>query len=384
MTTYDEFRAEITGEPDTAGASSWAELDLEAVLNGTWTAPRATLMTRTDGACLLYPGHVHTMQGESESGKSFLAQAEAVRVLQAGGTVLYLDFESDQGTVITRMLSLGATPAHLRAGLSYRRPEHRPDDDGPNMLAWQAMLDTPYDLAVLDGITEAFSVWGVDSMDNDAVTRWGRAVPKQIAASTRAAVVCIDHVTKSAEGRGRFAIGAQAKMSYLTGASYSVEVIEPMGKGMRGVLSVRIGKDRPGAVRPVSGPWRKADRTQEAARAVFDSTADGIVQYTLDPPEDGTASGTASNDWKPTGYMERVSRAFEAAPGHQLSKRAVRDLVSGASKHVDAALAHLEQDGHIAKDHPMKPYRLLKSYRENPNEPITSNVLDLAGRDRDS
>lgn len=78
------------------------------------------------------------------------------------------------------------------------------------------MLARPYDLAVIDGVTEAFAVFGVSSVDNDEVTTWGRQVPRKIAQRTGAAVVVVDHVTK---GRGRFAIGAQAKMSYLTGAS---------------------------------------------------------------------------------------------------------------------------------------------------------------------
>ncbi|WP_053004856.1 AAA family ATPase [Kocuria sp. SM24M-10] len=362
--------------------ATWDELDLSAVLDGTWTSPEATLMEREDGACLLYRGMVHAFIGESESGKSLLLQAEAARVLAAGGTVLYLDFESDQGTVVSRMLALGAPAEALRARrLSYRRPEVTPIVNGKETAAWRALLARPFDLAVIDGVTEAFAVFGVSSVDNDEVTAWGRNVPRKIAARTGAAVAVVDHVTKATEGRGRFAIGAQAKMSYLTGASYTVEVKSPLGVDMVGVLSLRVGKDRPGRVRPVSGAYRASDRSQEAARAVIDSTEPGKTSYVLQAPEGhlggAVNSGNHSNGWRPTGYMERVSRALELAPGYELSKTKIRSLVSGGSKHVDAAILHLEQDGHISRHSSNQPYRLLKPYRENGAELVVPGTLTL-------
>ena len=51
----------------------------KAIRNGTYTPERPGLMPRTDGPCLLYPGRVHSLHGESESGKSLVAQAEAAR-----------------------------------------------------------------------------------------------------------------------------------------------------------------------------------------------------------------------------------------------------------------------------------------------------------------
>ena len=83
----------------------------------------------------------------------------------------------------------------------------------------------------------------------------------------------IDHVTKNSDSRGRFAIGAQAKLAGLDGAAYTIEVRKPLGRGMEGALSVRVAKDRPGAVRPNCGAYRASDRTQEAAYVVVDSTA---------------------------------------------------------------------------------------------------------------
>lgn len=323
---------------------TWGRIDLSDVLNGTWSAPEATRMQRTDGNHLLYEGKVHSFQGESESGKSFLAQAESARTLMNGGRVLYLDFESDQGTVVNRMLAMGTPPAAIRDRLDYRRP-----DQNPALLAeldtWREMLSTPTDLAIIDGVTEAFSVFGVNSMDNDEVTTWGRQVPRKIAERTGAAVVVIDHVTKSAEGRGRFAIGAQAKMSYLTGASYSIEVKTPLGVGMRGVLSMRVGKDRPGRVRPISGAYRASDRSQEAAQVVIDSTDPERIHYELQPPIDGSAS--AASGFRPTTLMEKLSEAFEAAT--TMTVREYRAAVTGKNDAKTKAVDVLLAEGYLIK-----------------------------------
>ncbi|MUN61583.1 AAA family ATPase [Kocuria sediminis] len=350
-------------QPEEQERSTWARIDLSSVLDGTFVAPEPELMARTDGHCLLYPGKVHSFQGESESGKSMLAQAEAARAIQDGGHVLYLDFESDQATVVGRLLLMGCAPGQILMQFDYRRPD-APLGDAAAAAEWAELTRTPYMLAVIDGVTEAFSVQGVNSLDNDEVTKWGRAVPRRLAERTGAAVVVVDHVTKNRETAGRFAIGAQAKMSYLTGASYGVEVTEPLGVGMRGVLSIRIGKDRPGRVRPQSGKFRKSDRTQEAAVAVIDSTDPECIEYTLEPPQDGQESdGKGSEGFRPTALMERVSRAFEDA-GRPLTSKAVRAVVIGKAAYVTQATQILEAEGYIRRPSPNAPLVLIRSYRE--------------------
>lgn len=133
---------------------------------------------------------------------------------------------------------------------------------------------------MIDGVTDAMNVLGYTRHGgdvNDQATLFIRSVPKRIAAATGAAVVLVDHVTKSQDGRGRFAIGAQAKMAGLTGAAYTLEVRAPLAPGKDGALVLRVGKDRPGGVRAWCSPkFRSGDRTQEAARVSVDSTGDRI------------------------------------------------------------------------------------------------------------
>lgn len=370
MTEYSELQNALR-DGDEVETSSWRRIDMRAVVSGKWEPIRPELMKRTDGHGLLYRGMVHTFQGESESGKSMLAQAEAARVLQAGGSVLYLDFESDEGTVGRRLLALGADPDTIVERFDYRRPDEDPAfGNALAALDWEAITKTRYALAVIDGVTEAFTVWGVGSMDNDEVTTWGRRVPKALAVKTGAAVVLIDHVTKSKDGRGRFAIGAQAKMSYLTGASYLVEPVSPLIKGQEAVLSIRVGKDRPGGVRPVSADYREGDRTQEAARAVFDSHGDTDIDYRLNPPAAGAST------WEPTGYMEKVSRWMEARQGQPASSSAIEKGVGGKAGRIREAVERLEVHGHLARTGTgRKPWTLIRPYREGSQEAELDNLL---------
>lgn len=268
-----------------APVATWKPLDLAGYLNGTIKPAQARLMARTDGIHLLYPGHVHSVAGESESGKSMLMLAVVVETIAAGGRVLFIDYESDPATVVDRLVKMGADPSELAGHLDYVQPQTDPVN-GPYLeaSAWSAIKATRYELAVLDGVTEALSVSGVASIDNDEVTGWIRRVPRALARSTGAAVVLVDHVTKSAEGRGRFAIGAQSKLSALDGAAFIVEPLAPLGVGMCGRLAVRVGKDRPGRIRGHGGAWRKSDRTQAVAVAVIDSTDPGRIVYALEPP----------------------------------------------------------------------------------------------------
>lgn len=324
--------------------ASWAPMDLTTVLNGTYKAPEPTYMEREDGVCLGYPGLVHALNGESESMKSMLAQAESSRSINEGIDVLYIDCESDQGAVVARLLMLGAKPERIKDNFHYVRPQMHPKGTEQERAAFHGLLQRDYGLAIIDGVTEAFAIFGVKSIDNDEVTAWGRQVPRTIADKTGAAVFLIDHVTKSEDGRGRFAIGAQAKLSYLTGAAYGLEVIEPGGVGMIGRIALRIGKDRPGQVRPNAGAWRKSDRTQEIAVAVFDSTTPGRIQYRLETPRSSDQS--TGTDWQPTTVMADISKTLQDA-GRPLSFRNINTLVRGKRETIERAITELVQLGHV-------------------------------------
>jgi hypothetical protein len=156
-------------------------------------------------------------------------------------------------------------------------------------------------------------------------------------------VVLIDHVTKDAESRGRYALGGQAKMNALDGAAYTVEVAEHLGQGLRGVIVLRIAKDRPGSIRPHCGPFRKLDRTQEAARIIVDSTSGDRIVVTVEQPTTRIdAVGVAK--FRPTRLMERVSRYLADNPEGASKKTIIRD-VTGNLQALRSACDCLVEEG---------------------------------------
>jgi hypothetical protein len=262
-------------------------------------------------------------------------------VLRAGGTAVYVDFESDAHTVIPRLLAMSVPAAAIRERLAYIRPSA----SGWGDPAFVELLTRSRDLAVIDGVTESMALMGVErSTDNDQITKWSRAFPRALATRSGAAVVLVDHVTKSEDGRGRHALGGVAKMNMLDGAAYTIEVREPLGVGMKGSITVRVGKDRPGQVRPHSGAFRARDRTQETAFVVVDSTEEGKIAIRLWPPR-------ADKD-EQSAMMTAISMFMEGwktdlgAP-MPLTFNKISEGVPGRRQDVQTACNRLAAEGYI-------------------------------------
>jgi hypothetical protein len=372
--------------------ASWAPFDFTDILAGTYVPETPTLFPRSDGPSLLYVGKVHSFHGESESGKSFLAQAETARLVQLGEKVLYVDYESDAATIVGRLLEMGCSGEQITTGLTYIRPEASPYHPS-ELEAWRALLRNRYSLAVLDGVTDALGLSGASSKDNDEIVAWMRSVPRIIATYTGAAVVLIDHVTKDDENRGRHAIGGVAKMNRLDGAAYIIEVVKPLGRGLLGEVSMRVGKDRPGEVRPHSGRWRATDRTQESARVVVDSTQPGRVLVIVGPPPSKVGDVTHGDDDSPfrfTGIMEKVSRLLEAS-GEEMGRNDIvrslkKDGVKGREANVLAALNTLVEEGFLTTrdgGNKSKPVTHLRPYRQRQDPESDNYEPPLGGYDPD-
>lgn len=359
MTSGGEVGDEVTAVPDTiaeldedqpiAEPPSWTPVDLTDILAGTYVPEAPSLMARTDGFCLLYLGRCHSFHGESESGKSLVVQAQAADVLASGGAVLYIDYESDAPAVVGRLRELGASVDAIRNRFHYVHPEVSPFSRDAETEAWMALLSNSYTLAVIDGVTDALGTNGVKTNDNDEISSWARRIVRPIARRTGAAVVLIDHVTKDSEHRGRFALGGQAKMGTLDGSAYTVEVKEALGRGMRGVVSLRVAKDRPGGVRGHCGPFRALDRTQEAARVIVDSTDPGRIKVTIEPPSQVIADTSKGPvQFRPTFLMERVSRYLYTVGG-EVSQNKLREGVTGKKSVIDQAVTILVAEGYAGE-----------------------------------
>jgi hypothetical protein len=274
------------GEPTERTATSWRPVDLTAALAGT-ELPRPELCARSDDVKLLYRGRLHWLHGESESCKTWFAVAATVGVLAGGGRVLWIDYEDDDRTVVARLWAAGATDEAIALRLTYLRPDEPLQDrhgrwtNGGLDFA-ELVAGNTYDLAVIDGVTEAMVTEGLELGDNADIAVWLRRLPRRIVAETGAATACIDHVTKNREDRGRYAIGGQHKLAGLDGAAYTFELVRPFARPTgtdpaTGVVVIKVAKDR--------GGWVRA-QAMDGRVAVMNlaSYPDGTITIDLDPP----------------------------------------------------------------------------------------------------
>lgn len=336
-------KPEVAYDPDTGEIieedfhTTWEAIDLEGYFDGLFTLQEATLLKRTDGAGLLYPGKVHSFYGESESGKSWLAQIACAEVVKSYQKVVYIDFESDALDIANRLKILGVTKPEAMAYFRYIRPERRVIPDDPS---WLALLEEgAATLIVIDGVTEALTMWEKATKENDDITAWMREFPRALAKSG-AAVVLVDHITKNAETRGRFAIGGQAKLATIDGAAYLIEPIRNLAPGAQGALTVRVTKDRPGSVRRKAGAWRKSDRTQEAAVIEVDSSK-SVMQYIITVPmlEDEIEE---NKEFKKS---KEIIEFIHNNPG--ATRRIVQEGVTGAKEAIGERISDLLAGGWI-------------------------------------
>jgi AAA domain len=331
-------------EPDQAEqASSWTPVDLGAI--EATEQPPPTLLPRTDDRCLLYEGKVAEVAAPPESCKGWLAVLAATEPLLAGHPIIYVDFESSAGELVERLRAVGVPDERIAAQVSYFGP-HEPLTYA-NRADLDAALAREPALVVIDGVTEALTIHGLDLNDNADVARWLELLPRP-AARSGAAVLMIDHVTKDREARGAYSLGAGHKLAGVA-VAYSLTVIEPFGRGRVGVVKVKVRKDRPGHVRA------HADGDDVGTMRLASDPTTGAVSVVIEPP-------TQERRFRPTVLMERLSAAIEATPG--MGKREVRDAVPGKSAAKDEALrlliaegwVRVDRNGSAQRHHPERPY----------------------------
>jgi hypothetical protein len=365
-TTYlgerDEYQglSGITGDTEEE-LSTWSPVELEPFLDGSHKPLKPTIFERTDGQALLYPGKIHSIYGESESGKSLIAQFICAAEIIQGNKVLYIDFEDSPAEVTKRLQLFGATPQAISEHFTYLHPSQSLKDPH-NREALARVLKTVWTLAVIDGFTVAMTLITPASGTPEAqVAEFMSTLPKRIVKKTNAAVLTIDHVVKSKDARGRFALGSQEKLNQVTGAAYLLEVSQAVCPGARGLLVLRVTKDRVGQVRSNSGTWRASDRTQEAARITIDGTDPDWINVIVEPPTNSTGP------FRPTHIMQLISEYLETCP-EPVTGKEIKENTKGKGETQVTALQALVSEGYVERVSGARGanlHRSLKPYQES-------------------
>ncbi len=342
-------------QAETAGWDPW---DLGEVLSGKHSLVKPSILERTDGECLFYPGKVHCIFGVSESAKSWLALEACRQQLLAGEVVWYLDFEDDAHSVVgDRLVATMDVPEDLVVGqLAYFNPDGPVSDEVIDHLL--CLEGDPPSLVVIDGVTEALAASGLDSNSSEDVATFQRLA--SALAQAGAAVVLIDHLPKDAPVTEMNPIGSQHKRSGIS-VLFRVLPVEGFGRGRAGKSVVRECKDRPGHVKRLSVEYTVGRTELDRVVAEFvidDSDDDGQPVIELRPPG-------VDEVWNPTALMEKISRLLEEQG--PLGVNAIKHKLKGNDGYRTKALGALVRDGYVEVEdkgkgkpklhHSVKPYR---------------------------
>lgn len=305
-------------EANKTASPSWQFEDLAQLASGVELPPTPTVFQREDGQGLFYRGAVNDLHGEPGCGKSMIAQIAAAQELRQGHDVIYIDYEDSARNVVKRLLLLGVSGEQIIGHLHYVRPSAKPSS--PTSLGgWRETLDyaDTATLAVIDGVTSCLAYAGLDSNSGDDIAAWYNTMPRLISVCGPA-VVLIDHVVKSKDNRGRYAGGSMQKLALIDGISYSVDMTKPVGKGVKGTIVIKSGKDRISEIEEhCAVSWSSnGSHLREAARIEINSTNPKLMRVTIARPNMMPSDETARQRGleRPTGLMEKISRIIENAP----------------------------------------------------------------------
>lgn len=278
-------------------SNTWEVVDLEPYLAGEIVMPEPTVLQRSDGKGLFYPGRVNSLFGKSEAAKTWISLYACTQEMGKGERVAFLDFEDEPAGTIERLRAMGAGDDDVKTAFMYLHPEEpikemmrnrwggaveNPAADQSSAVFRAALDKADPSLIVVDGMTVIYGLHGLDTNDaagTDVITSW----LKKLTRGGRTTVIVIDHTGK-AGGEGSSPIGAHHKTAMVQGASIRADAVSRPMRGAVGTVRLIIHKDRPGAVRE----YASKDDEQVAGVLTMDSTQPGRTTMTLDPLPAGT------------------------------------------------------------------------------------------------
>jgi hypothetical protein len=280
---------------------------------------------------LVYPGLRHLVSGEPEACKTWIALVLCAEEILAGRTALWLDFEMGRRQMYERLTALGLVDEQIQHGFVYLEPDEPLRDDLRAEFEAQVAVTQP-SLAVIDSNTPAHGLHDLDPIKGTDVEAFQRILVAPLRAHG-AAVLQLDHLTKSKENRGRYAIGSERKLS-VCDVHLTLETIgSPFARGRTSRIKIGVHKDRPGHL-----PRPKA--------VELELRSDGTRVTWKWHPMDATQSDTG---WRPTIYMERVSLYLEGLTQPVPRETVVRD-VTGRAIYIRPAIDCLINEHYITRD----------------------------------
>jgi hypothetical protein len=190
---------------------------------------------------MLYRGGLHCIAGAPDSGKTTIALYWAVQVMNNGGRVAFFDEEGGQDIIAEKLISMGVRNTENLLYVPF--PGKMWDDSDVEALI-EFLSENQPDMVLWDSSAAFLARAGLDENSAPAVTSWWSRVLMPLARDLNAAVLVIDHDTKSSE-QSRYARGSGAKLAVLD-VQYKVEIQQPFSRVQNGLLKFMVTKDRRG------------------------------------------------------------------------------------------------------------------------------------------
>jgi hypothetical protein len=309
--------------------SSWIPKVIESLDLESDVEP--SMLKREDGHHILYPGKINAIFGESESGKTWVALEAVRQELARGNRVFYIDFEDSARGIMNRLKTM-KTPQQAFSRFLYANP-----DTAYTPAISEAIQATLAEfeptLIVVDGVNAAMNLMGLDLEKNKDATEFSQRILRPLR-SFGSGILTIDHVTKSKDTRGNYAIGAQAKRADIDGVAISVSVEQPFGRGTDGALALTVTKDRPGFVRAI------CPDAKTLGIANIKSLPDGTLKLSI---SGGTVQISNAEQ-----RMEQVS-LFLASHGYEMNFNEIRKRLKDEGSGMGSDLVRQALDGLVAR-----------------------------------
>ena len=319
---------------------------MSLVVNGELIRAEASIGWRADDVPMLYAGKEHSIYAETESGKTWMEALLTKQALERGMSVAVIDFEEgDQGEWGNRLLAMGLE-GRLMTAESFRYAT--PSSADATLALVNDLLTYPPDLVIYEGVSSAFGLFGLKIEDNNSAVEYRARLIKPLL-DNGVATLSSDHVTKSAEGRGRYAIGGVAKLNMVNGVAYTLEAYISIVKGQEGCSLIYVTKDRPGSVKPAGTATGVPGKTRFGSMIVRGGDlTDEPLDVFIAPPPDHVEDHELTLD-------DQVLRAVYALPDHtagSMTKLLAACRGAGIQRHnsaLEAAVADLVHQGRMAE-----------------------------------
>jgi hypothetical protein len=220
---------------------------------------------------LLYPGKLHSLAGEPESGKTVVVLWWLLRIMRLGHPVVLFDEETGPDQLLDLFQALGAEEQILARYLHYYPyPEvNWTSPDGITHLH-KVMAEVNPVLTAFDSCATMMSAAGLRENDPADVTKlWTRTLAP-LGRTFGSAVVVTDHDSKDGMS-SRYARGSTAKLAAVD-VGFKLAAVTAFSRDMDGALELAVTKDRPGCLyrrwkvtvtrAPLTLDWGKAPPQQ--------------------------------------------------------------------------------------------------------------------------